>query len=90
MLKVERQWLINYLLTIWIQGGNETIALADDGGVLAPTDGIHEPMSVVIVDHMNEAPPAPRHPLDQPLPKVVERHRYLHACIIRVAVAPPK
>lgn len=37
---------------------NESVPLAEDGRVLATADGIHHPVGVVIVHHMDETPSA--------------------------------
>lgn len=71
-----------YLFAGRVRRSDEAIALTDDGWMLATSDGVHEPVSVVVVDDMNETPPAPRHPLHQSLPEVVESHCYLHPLII--------
>ncbi|RWW08660.1 hypothetical protein BHE74_00053269 [Ensete ventricosum] len=38
---------------------HESVALADDGGMLAAADGVHHPVGVVVVHYMEEAPSAP-------------------------------
>ena len=79
-----------YLFSEEVGGSDEAVALADDGRVLAAANGVHEPMGVVIVDDVEEAPSAPRHPLHQSLPEVIERHRHLHHLVPLVAIARPK
>ena len=79
-----------YLFGGGVGRSDEAVALADDGGVLAAADGVHEPVGVVIIHNVEETPPAPRHPLHQPLSEVVERHRHLHHLVRRVAVARPE
>jgi hypothetical protein len=44
--------LSSYLLTEPDVGRNKSIALAVDGRVSTPSNGVHFPMGVVIVDHM--------------------------------------
>jgi hypothetical protein len=39
--------------------GDVSVSLADDCRVVAAADGVHEPVRVVVVHHMEEAPPAP-------------------------------
>lgn len=58
--------------------------------MLATPYGVHQPMCVVIVDNMEESPPASWHPLCQPLAEVVESNCYLHDCITGVTVACTK
>ena len=52
--------------------------LIDNGWMAATTNGIHEPVSVVIVNHMDESPSAPWHPLHQSSTEVVEGNCNLH------------
>ena len=75
-----------YLLSVRVRWGNEAIALADDGGMAATADGVHEPVSVVIIDHMHEPEPAPGHPLNQPLSKVVKHNCDLHYLVNGVGI----
>lgn len=75
-----------YLFSRLVRRSNEPVALANYGRVLAATNGIHKPMSVVVVDDMEKSPPAPWHPLNQPLPEMVESQSYLHHFILRVTI----
>lgn len=53
-----------YLLGKQVLQSNVAVALADNGGMLPASQSIHEPMGVVIVKDMEEAPPStPWHPL---------------------------
>lgn len=62
--------------------GDISIALADDGGMAASTNGIALPMSVVIVNYMEISKSAPRQSLHQSLPKMVESYCHLHFVVI--------
>ena len=76
----------SYLFAIWIWWSNETVPLADNGGVVAAADGVHKPVSVVIIDYMDKSPSTSGHPLHQPFTKVIKCKSYLHYLIIRVAI----
>ena len=58
MQRVEDEGLA-YLLGSERMGSNVSVALADDGRVLAAADGIHQPVRVVVVHDMGKAPSAP-------------------------------
>lgn len=60
---------------------DEAITLADNGRVFATTNSIHAPVSVVIVNNVEETPSASWHSLYQSLTKMVERNRDLHKLI---------
>lgn len=79
-----------HLLSIGVGRCDEAVALADDGGLAATADGVHEPVSVVVVQNVDETPSAPWHPLFQPLSKVVKRHCYLHDLVYNVGVVCSK
>lgn len=51
--------LLRYLFGEGIGRGKVSVALAVDGGVCTSTNGIHLPVSVVIVHHMEITMPAP-------------------------------
>jgi hypothetical protein len=53
-----------YLFSIAIVRGCESVTLAYNGRVFAPSNGIHFPVSVVIVKYMDKTISAPWHPLD--------------------------
>lgn len=67
-----------YLFGKRIWRGDEAIALAKDGRVLASTDGIHEPVSIIIVKYMYKTPSRSRHSLFQSLSEVIETKGDLH------------
>jgi hypothetical protein len=50
---------IVYLLGKWVGWGKEAVPLAVDGWLGAPSDGVHLPVGVVVVHHMEVAMPAP-------------------------------
>lgn len=76
-----------HLLSGLIWWADKSVALADDGGVLAAADGVHEPVGVVVVDDVEEAEPAPGHPLHQPSAEVVVGDGDLHFGVLGVGVA---
>nr|ACL53931.1 unknown [Zea mays] len=84
---VRRVLPLGHLLGVGVVGGDEAVALADDGGVHVAADGVHDPVRVVVVHHVEEAVAAARHPLHQPAAEVVERHRDLHHRVLRAVVA---
>uniref|UniRef100_A0A453NRK3 Uncharacterized protein n=1 Tax=Aegilops tauschii subsp. strangulata TaxID=200361 RepID=A0A453NRK3_AEGTS len=63
------------------------VPLAEDGGRAAASDGVHEPVGVVVVDDVEEAVAAARHPLHQASPEVVEGDGDLHHLVLRLVVA---
>jgi hypothetical protein len=63
------------------------VALADDGWRVAAANGVHEPVRVVVVDNVEEAPAAPWHPLHQAPAEVVEGDGDLHDLVLRPGVA---
>ena len=63
-----------------------SVALADDGRMCTTANGIHVPVGVVVVHNMEEAPSAPRHPLNQSPSEVVECNRDLHYFIRGVTI----
>ena len=60
---------------------NEAVTLADNGRMFAATNSIQAPMSVVVVNNMEETPSASWHSLYKPLAKMVECNRDLHKMI---------
>jgi hypothetical protein len=90
VLAVGRVLPLGHLLGVGVVGGDEPVALADDGGVLVPPDGVHLPVRVVVVHHVEEAVAAPGHPLHEPLAEVVEGDGHLHRRVLRVVVAGPE
>lgn len=76
-----------YLFGKLVWWSNESITLTDNGRVATTTNRIHEPVSIVIVNHMNESPSASWHPLHQSPPEVVEGNCDLHYRVTSVAVA---
>lgn len=54
---------------------------------MAATDGVHEPVGVVVVDDVEETPSAPWHSLHQSFAEMVEGDGHLHdrVALIRVA-----
>lgn len=66
-----------YLLRIGIGRCHVPVPLAVDGGASTPSDGVHLPLGEIIVHDVNVASPAPRHPLHELLPKVIERDSHL-------------
>ncbi len=79
-----------YLLGVGIGGGDVAVALAVDGGARAPSNGVHLPRRVVVVDDVEVPPPAPRHPLHELDPEVVERDGHLHRRVWQVLIAVPQ
>jgi hypothetical protein len=67
--------------------GPEPVALADDGGVHVAADGVHAPVRVVVVDDVEEAVAAARHPLHEVFAEVVEGDGDLHDLVLGEAVA---
>ena len=57
-------YLDAYLFSINVVRGNESVALTNNGRMLATTNGIPVPLSVVIINHMDKTISAPWHPLD--------------------------
>lgn len=70
--------MVIYLFGISIVGREEAIALAENCGALATTDGVHFPASVIVVHDVGESPAYTWHPLNQSFPEVVEGYGYLH------------
>lgn len=62
------------------------VSLANDGRIPAATDGVTFPVRVVVVDYVEEPPAAPRHPLFQSLPKMVEGKGDLHLLVLGVII----
>ena len=52
---------VSYLLGKRVGWSSISVSLTIDGGVCTPTNGIHLPMSVVIVHHMEIAMPTSIH-----------------------------
>ncbi|KAG2384001.1 uncharacterized protein HKW66_Vig0152360 [Vigna angularis] len=75
------------LLCSVVVGSNETVSLAKNSRPCASTNGVHHPVSVIVVKNVEESPSAPWHPLDQSLPEMVECHCYLHDLVLRVRVS---
>jgi hypothetical protein len=57
-LRLRRVVLLRHLLRGQVGRRDVPVALADDGGGLASADGVHEPVRVVVVHHVEESPPA--------------------------------
>lgn len=51
--------MLHYLFGEGVGRGKVSVALAVDGGACTPTNGIHLPVSVVIIHHMEITMPAP-------------------------------
>jgi hypothetical protein len=81
-----KEYVYIYLFCSKVGGSYEAVALAYNSGVLATSNGIHKPMSVVIVNHMDETPSASWHPLHQTPSEMVECHCDLHYRITLIAV----
>lgn len=77
---------IDHLLGGIIWRADESVALADDGRVHAAADGVHEPVSVVVVYDVEEAISAPGHPLHQTSAEVVVGDGDLHLGVLGVGV----
>ncbi|KAH7846562.1 hypothetical protein Vadar_015455 [Vaccinium darrowii] len=60
-----------YLLKFRLSRGNVAVALADDGGLVAAVDHVNLPVSVVVVDDVNDPRSDPWHSLNQPLSEMV-------------------
>ena len=69
---------VGYLPSSRVWRRYEPIPLAYNRWMLAPTNCIHQPMSIVIINHMEEPPSAPWHSLHQPFTKMVKCHGHLH------------
>ena len=67
-----------YLFSSFVGRSNEPVALTDDSWMLATSNGVHKPVGVVIIHHVEESPSAPWHSLHQSLPEMVECNRHLH------------
>lgn len=79
-----------YLFTEPDVGCNKSIALAVDGRVSTPSNGVHFPMGVVIVDHMEIPVSASWHSLDKPFSKVIKGYGDLHVLVLSVGIAVPQ
>lgn len=69
---------------------SKSIPLAIDCRVGTASNGIHLPMGVVIVHHMEISMPTSWHSLDQPFSKVIEGYGDLHVLIFGIRIAMPK
>jgi hypothetical protein len=85
--RLRRVMLLGDLLRGKVGRRDVAVALADDGGGLAAADGVHEPVRVVVVDHVEEAPAAPWHPLHEASAEVVEGDSDLHDLVLGMLVA---
>jgi hypothetical protein len=63
--------VVYYLFGRNVGRRNVTVALANNGWVLASSNGIHQPMCVVIVYHMDKSPSAPENSKEVVTYKVV-------------------
>lgn len=61
-----------------------------DGWVGAPTDGVHLPVGVVVVDDVEVTVSAPWHSLDEAGTEVVEGNRDLHYLVLFVRITMPQ
>lgn len=68
---------------IWCQ---KPIALAVDGWRGTATNGIHFPMSIVIIHHMKIPMSTSWHPLNKPFSKMVEGNGDLHVLVLCVGI----
>lgn len=66
------------LLGIAIGRSSVAVALAVDGGISTTPNGIHLPLSEIVVDDVDVASPAPGHPLDELGTEVIEGYGDLH------------
>ena len=71
---------------LYVRRSDETVSVAENGRTLATADSVKLPVSVVIVDNMDETPPNPRHPLHKSFTKVVESHSDLHLLVRLVVI----
>lgn len=76
-----------HLFSIVIEGCNVAVPLAINGGIPTSPNGVHLPLSKIVVDHMYVPSSAPGHPLHQLLAEVVEGYGNLHARVWQVGVA---
>lgn len=79
--------VLGYLFAKSVVWSSKSVALAIDGRICTPPDGVHLPMGVVIVDHMEIAMPASRHSLDEAFAEVVEGNGDLHVLVPCVGIA---
>ena len=79
-----------YLFSSQVWRSDESITLTDNSRTAATTNGIHEPVSVIIVNHMDESPSAPWHPLHQSPAEMVESNCNLHYLVAWEAIACTK
>lgn len=78
---------VSYLFIVrQVRRSDETVSVAQNCRTLATSDRVKLPMSVVIVDNVDETPPDPRHPLHKPFTKVIVSHCDLHPLVILVVV----
>ena len=75
-----------YLLGVDVHRRSIAVTLAVNGGVGAAADGVALPLREVVVNDVDVATSTSRHPLNQPLPEMVERYRHLHSGVRRVFV----
>lgn len=75
------------LFGVAVVRGVVPVSLAIDGGISTAANCVHFPLCVVIVDDVNVSTAAPRHPLHELLPEMVERNRDLHPRVRQVLVA---
>lgn len=78
--------MLRHLLGGAIGRCEESITLAVDCRVSTSTDGVHFPMGVVVVHHMEVAVSASGHALHKPFPKMVEGNCYLHLNVLCIIV----
>lgn len=85
-----RRTRINYLFSISISRRDVAIPLAVDSRIPAPSNRVHLPLRKIVIHNMYVPAPAPRHPLYQLLPEVIERYCHLHPRIGQVVIAVPQ
>jgi len=61
--------------------------LAVNCWIRTSTDGIHSPVGVIVVYHVEVAMSASGHALHEPFPEMVEGNCYLHVNVLRIIVA---
>lgn len=70
--------MISYLFGIGINRCGVTVTLTIDSRVSTSADCIHFPGREIVVHHVDITVPTPWHPLNKPLPEMVECNCHLH------------
>jgi len=83
---VHTQIILYLSVVLFVRRSDETVSMAENGRTLATTDRVKLPMSVVIVDNVDETPSDPRHPLHKSFSEMVVSHCDLHLLVIHVVV----